>query len=200
MHSGMGKLFTGWVALLVLFDGVHAFAESDPPVTRVLVLQTASTDVLEAAAVAVTNQITEQVSRRPGLSTVTTSDLDQILALEEDKVRLGCPTDAACMAKLSEAAQAQWVVSSTLGMIGKSVVLSVTLIDGERASAIGRGSVTLDSIDDVATALPALLSQVFGWDGAAPTTSFSLPEGKSISFAVFAIKPSGVSKDIAQNR
>lgn len=165
----------------------------------VLVLDTEPIGVEDAAGAVITNEIATALAEHPEVRVVTRADLDDLLSLEQSKHLLGCREDYACIAEISKGANTDLVLLSSIGNIGTQVVLTVTLIDSQRATPLSRISGTMSAVDQVADALDPLLRQLFRWEGAAATARFRLPHGKEVSFAVFDLKATGIREEDAQN-
>ncbi|MBW1809526.1 MAG: PEGA domain-containing protein [Deltaproteobacteria bacterium] len=152
----------------------------------------------ETAARQVTTLVAEVLSGA-GLTVSTLADIKDQLSLEESKQLMGCSEDTACMAKVSGTMKSDLVVTGSVGAIGSSLVLNLTLIDIKQVRSIGRSSETLQGTDQLSDVLPGVLATLFGWELAQTAPKFKLAKGQKLSFAVFDLVPSGVSKDIAEN-
>lgn len=168
-------------------------------VKRVLVLETESAEIPEAVAPAITGQITEYLATLSEISAVNLEELGELLVLEADKIRFGCEENVACLAKISEAAKAELVLSSSAGKLGSRYVLSLTLVNASKATAVGRMAENYADVDALLAGLPKLLGSLFATGSATAASRFHLPEGKSLSFAVFDLKTAGISDEIAKN-
>lgn len=133
-----------------------------------------------------------------GYRVLTPADVKAVLDLESDKKALGCEEDTACLAQLSERADADLVVAGTLGKLGSELMLSLSLIEVDGAKVRQRVSGPLGAAREHPEAVTALVRELFGVsDALAPT--FQLPEGSDLSFAVLDLTAAGVSEDVATN-
>ncbi len=166
---------------------------------RVLVMDIQVVGLDASVGTTVTQLLAEQLGRRAELKVSTLADLKESLSHEQSKQLLGCQGESACMADLQRFTEAEYALSGSVGAIGKQVVLNLSLIDVAASRPLGRVGETLESLDKIAEAAPGLLGQLFGWQGVARGPRFSLPEGKSLSFAVMDLRPTGIDADLAEN-
>jgi hypothetical protein len=130
---------------------------------------------------------------------ITREDIKDVLTMEQAKRLMGCEDNTRCIAEATRAVQSDLALACTVGKVGGSVVMSLTLIDLKKASPIGRASETMGSLSQIGNAIPRLLAQLFGGGAAEPRIQFRLKKGQKLSVAVMDLKPTGISKDTAQN-
>jgi len=168
------------------------------PVT-ILVLDVRPIGLPDAIAAPLTAQIAEKLSAWPKYKVTTLADVKDTLTLETTKRLLGCKEDLACVAEASRNMDSDLILSSSVGRIGNQVVVSLTLIDARKNSPIGRASDTAGSLERLPSILPGLLASLLGLEGAQTTPRFKLAKGQKLSFAIFDLTPTGVSKEITDN-
>ncbi len=166
----------------------------------ILVMDLRPIGVSEEEAATITTVMAELLAERSELRVVTVADVSAMLDHQVSLQMLGC-ADESCITQLSKAANAKLALSGSVGRIGNELVINLTLLDTKKARPAGSASRSVKSIDDVLGSVPGLLAEVFGWpeEGAAPKVRFRLPEGRQISFAVFDLKPQGLSQETAGN-
>jgi len=164
----------------------------------VLVLELRAIGIDDTAATAVTALVAEHLARRADLRVVTAAEIDELATHQAQRSKLGCDSDsAACMAEMSAVANARLVLAGTVGAVGDRVIVSLSLIDVDKAASVGSASEILASLDDLPGAMPELLARVF--DGpAGQGAGFVLPE-QGISLAVLDLKPLGLDAETAAN-
>lgn len=189
----------GWwaPALAVLLTAGAAQAE------RVYVLAPQGEGEVAVARLVV-DVVAEGLAAR-GHDVVSADDLKEAAALEADKQLMGCEDDASCLAALSEATNADWILSVRLGQVGRETLLSLSLVDTNTKSVVARQSGPVVqaaeeganvAIVGVKEAVDGLLGRLLGTD--AERATFSLPGGDK-SFAVLDLKAAGVDAATAQN-
>jgi hypothetical protein len=152
----------------------------------------------EEVARRVTAQIAETLSGA-GPTVATMADIQDRMTLEAARQMLGCEDDSRCMADVSAAMRSDLLLSGSVGSIGNNLLLNLTLLDVRAARPVGRVSETVSSLDELPAVLPGALAALFGWELQQTVPRFKLPEGEKVSFAVFDLAPSGVSKEVADN-
>jgi len=146
-----------------------------------------------------TERVAEGLANRPGLKITTQADIKDVMALERTRQLLGCEDDKECLTELSRAAKSDYIVSGSLGKVGSSLVVSLVLLETKTSRPIRQVNENREKLSELFEEIPAMVGRLFGWEGVAKGPKFKLPEGKELSFAVFDIKPSGVSKELADN-
>jgi TolB-like protein len=122
---------------------------------RLLVLDAIGADVEESTLTTTTELLTVELSRRPELEVLSGADIRRMIALEAERVSVGCDLDASCLADIAGALGARYVVSSTVGRLGTLLVITLSLFDASEGRAVSREIVEVPSPEQ----LPALLRQ-----------------------------------------
>ena len=188
--------------LFVIFASTSVLAAEGPvetTETRVLVMKLRAIGVDEGILPSLISDIAQNISNQEGYSASTMDDIGEVLAAEKTKAAMGCEDDVACMAAISNQLNAEWVLGGSLGKIGKSFVLNLTLTNANEAVPGAKESETVETIEQLREVLPALLGRLFSWEGSAAKARFKMPEGEKLSFAILDLKPTGVSEEIAKN-
>ena len=128
---------------------------------KVLVLEVASTDMTESERTTLMNVETALLSEDPRLEVQNGDDLKQLVKLQgqaqEFDLKGNCAD--ACMAELAGALGAGLVISTQVGKLGDSFVVTVVLFDAAKAKSVGRRSVNAASLGELPQKLgPALLA------------------------------------------
>jgi hypothetical protein len=187
------------IVLLSLFQ-VPARAGDDAKArTSVLVLDVRPVGLPESIVASVTAQIAESLSAWPEYSVTTFADIKDTLGVEATGRLLGCRKDTACLQEATRVVESDLVLSSMVGKIGSSILVTLTLLDSRKSRSQGRVSDTVDSLGRLPEVLPGLLAKLFGRAGAKTAPGFSLAEGQKLSVAVFDLTPTGVPKETAQS-
>jgi TolB-like protein len=127
--------------------------------TRVAVMSVASSEPLRPVAESIAEQVLTDLGRERRFEVIGTSDVQAMLGLERQRQLLGCPETAAdCMAELSAALGAPWVVTGKLAQLGSVLRLDLKLLrardgvvvfrDGQTFEADGKGFAVVASLVD----------------------------------------------------
>ncbi len=150
---------------------------------RVVVLDLASDRSTKSSARFVTVAVMTELSRTGRFDVIGSSDIQALLGLERQKQLLGCTNDeSSCLAELSGALGAEYLVTGSLGKVGKQTRLDLTLLQtkGSRVLARDGGPVTDDTLpDETSRIVRALLAALPGAPSAAPVeTVVARPSGE----------------------
>lgn len=184
----------------------HSAAQVAAPVVapssapkRVAVLDFRANGAPEALAAQFVEDVAKVIAGRGGYRVRTGQDLKAALSHAALQQSLGCDADEACMAELTRALDDDLAVSGSLGLVGRSLVWSVVLVDTRKNRPLARASETAESAEAMRARVPGVIAGLFGWSDAKVTSAFSLPKGKKVSFAVLDLKATGVSDEVAAN-
>ena len=168
--------------------------------SRVIVLDLQANGVDAAAIPSLMTRITHEIAAHPAYQVASVQEVREMLSLDKTRQLLGCNEDSACVGELTGKLNADLMLHGSIGLLGKSYVLSLSLVNGKETASAKRASETFETMDAVEKGAAAVLAQVFGWRGAmAERAKFKLPKGKKLSFAVFDLSATGVSEDTAKN-
>lgn len=129
---------------------------------RLVVIDIATADkTAQRVAAQVSEQLLTEASRVPRFRVIGQSDVAVLLGVERQKQLLGCADDASsCAAELAGALDARWLLTGTLGRLGKKYRLDLKVLDTRSSLVTQRAGATLSSPEEVLEALPALVSQL----------------------------------------
>lgn len=126
-----------------------------------------------------TDMLTDSISKLPATQVVSTKDLEATLGFEKQKALLGC-SETSCLAEIGGALGVDKLVNGTLGKLGKSIVLTVQLIDAKKSVAERRHSSRSKGADDEGF-LDLVSPAVAGLFGDAPTSSDPVAAGPEVT-------------------
>ncbi len=169
-----------------------------PGVARVMVLDVRGVEVDAAAAAPFTSLIAEQIASNPGYEVASADDVRRLQEEQTGKLAGGCAQDEACLVEISRKLNADLVVHGTVGRLGSSYVLALTALRPSDVKRSSRASVTASRIEDLIGQIPVCLRKLLHWEESR-TAAFHLPKGKNLAFAVFDLKPTGISRETAVN-
>jgi hypothetical protein len=137
------------------------------PVKVALMPLPAGEGVSDKAAVAITEAITAEVRRVPGVQLITQQEISSMLSLEKQKGLLGC-ADETCLAELGGALGVDRLVTGNINKLGETWMFNLKLADVKKAKVVAQSDRRLRkaAIDDLLEQIPAMVGELFG---AAPT-------------------------------
>jgi PEGA domain-containing protein len=184
-------------ALLFLVPLLHS---ADPgPKTSVLVLDLDAVGVSADLALQVRRFVAESIGKRPEYTVLTLEDVKDILSHEQSKQIVGCQSETSCVVEKTKAVNSDLAVKGSVGLVGKSISVSLSLIDEKKVSVRNRIGVLAEKAELLHDTVEQGVRELFGWSSASAKTSFKLPKNKKTSFAVFDLVASGVAPDVAVN-
>jgi TolB-like protein len=147
-------------ALLVMV--LAAAPATDAPRLVVLDLQRvgAATD---AEATLLTDAVVEWVSKAGVFQVVSQRDIQTLLGVERQKQLVGCGEDATnCMAELSGALNARFVLSGQVNRLGGTVQLTLQTLDTQKSQPVGRSLKAAKSAEDLRAIVPWAVAEATG--------------------------------------
>jgi TolB-like protein len=168
---------------------------------RVVVLDLQTNGLDASVGESLQGAITQTIARNKSAQVVSSAEVRQLLSLDKTKQLLGCNEDTACVAELTSKLNADLLVNGTVGKIGASVTLTLSLVRSKKAGDAARATATVDSVDKLGEALPDLVARLFGWSKDVGAR-YQLPKaqkGKETSFAIFDLKSTGVPANVVTN-
>jgi hypothetical protein len=152
-------------ALIPAIAPVTPLPEKSPADTRrtVLVLDLKANGVDAATVNTLTEIVAQAVSRDRNLAVTSGADLRALVKLEEQKQAFGCD-ESSCLADLAGALGADLIVSGSVGQLGTLQVVSLTLYDAAKQTAIAREKVQAESssMGSLSAAIDATIDRMFG--------------------------------------
>lgn len=134
-------------------------AAADKP--RLVVLELQPGAGVEASLTSpLTEALTAEVQRGGFFEVVSTRDLQSLLGLERQRQLLGCGDEAkSCMAELTDALGARFVMTGTLARLGEAWQLTLSTLDSQKAQPLGRATRLARSLEALRATLPWALAE-----------------------------------------
>lgn len=185
-----------------------ALAAGERPKLAVLDLQ--ATGAPPEMATALTEAITQEVSRRGFFDVIASADIRTLLGLERQKELLGCSDDAkSCTAELAGALGARFVLSGTLSKLGDAYQLSLQALDTQKAQPVGRSVRIASDAKELADQLPFAIAEATATPLPQPPSrvlpvtllaagSAAIVAGAIIGFSTI-LEENGLNRDLAQD-
>lgn len=129
---------------------------------RVVVIGvSASNEKLKQVGATIAEQILTELGRTERVEAMGASDVQAVLGLERQKQVLGCTeASSSCLAEISSALGAPWLVSGTLGQLGKAMRLDLKLIRVRDGKAVFRDGKVLKDESEVFDAVTEMAKQM----------------------------------------
>ncbi|MDP2340958.1 MAG: hypothetical protein Q8O67_08375 [Deltaproteobacteria bacterium] len=171
---------------LVLSSVLAAPPLAGGEVSRVLVLDLRAEGVDPATARLVRDEITAGLAQSKGLEVLSTEDLRRMVSMEAEKEAAGC-TDESCLAEIGAAMGARFIVHGSVGLIGDTTLVQVSLFDTSANRAIARETADAANANELLPSLRAAVRRLrVSIGGETEPLAWQLPVGGS-ALAVGAI-------------
>lgn len=129
--------------------------------SRIVVLGiNASSDALRPVGLTINEQVMTDLGREERLDVLGTSDVQELIGLERQRQLLGCSDNSSCTVEISAALGSPWLVSGSLGKLGKAMRLDLKLIRTRDGKVVFRDGRTFKDESDVFEAVSALVSKM----------------------------------------
>jgi TolB-like protein len=128
-------ILLGFGISLALVSSAHA-AERQ----KLAVLDLEAKGVDKATAQTVTEIVTVALKRLGVFDVISRQDIQQMLNFEESKQLVGCSSSSNCIAEIGGALGVAKVITGSVGKLGNSYVLNLSLLDTKSAKVIERES------------------------------------------------------------
>jgi TolB-like protein len=153
----------------------------------------------DALAEQIAERIVAEIRGQAGYSAVTASEIRAMLEQNIVAQIDGC-ADADCFAPAAEAIDAHLVIFGSVGKVGSSLVVALTLADMTTQRTLANVAETVQSPEQAVGAAASLVAAMFGFEGKAESQPhYQLPKGKKKSLAVFDLRGLEVSTEAAQS-
>lgn len=152
----------------VLPDGAAVPAEEKVAGKVVVVVQKAPETLLaETGRAALEKRLAGQVAKLSGLEVIATQEVLDLLQSEENKQLLGSDSSAD-LSKIAGQLDAKYLVSTSIGQVGSTIVVAASLLDAPKAATISRQSLLLSSREQLAETAECVVLGLFGDERALP--------------------------------
>jgi TolB-like protein len=173
-------------AWLVLFLLIGTRVEAGALPRLVVTGLSAGDPALTALATAAEEQLVGELGRLGRFEVIGRTEMTTLLGIERQRQLLGCSEDSsACLAELSGALGAQWVVSGQLSRVGGELRLHLKLLDQRRSKVVARESVTAAGDRELLALLAGTADRLAGAASPTrtPTTAIVLMAGGAMAAA-----------------
>jgi TolB-like protein len=147
------------LSAIALSPTVSLASEDSRPEILIMDLQH-SEDVKPDIARTLSELVTSEISSRDHVRTLAGSDIRNMLELEGEKQAMGCDIDASCLAEVANAMGARFVVFGRVSTLGGLIVLTLNLVDAERAQALARTTIQAGSLDKLVPELSGAVEKL----------------------------------------
>jgi hypothetical protein len=196
LAHGAPRWLAGCLPLLLL--ATHARAEGVAH-KRVMVLDIRTRQADAGSLPAITSVIAEAIAKHPAYDVASSDDVRKTMSRLRSTAAAGTESDDALVAGLYQKVDADLIVQGSVGRLGQTYVISLSLIDTKALAGAPGVTATAEQPEDLARAALTCLDRLFKWGGTPEASAFHLPKGKKLSFAISDLKPTGISAETAQN-
>ncbi|MEW5740885.1 MAG: hypothetical protein AB1938_18340 [Myxococcota bacterium] len=148
------------VSLSILsFTAALLVAQAERP--KLAVLELSAGVGLDASVTGpFTDALAAEVQARGFFDVISSRDIQTLLGVERQRQLLGCGEDSkSCMAELSGALGARFVLSGSLAKLGDAYQLTLSTLDSQKAQPIGRATRIAKDLDGLRAALPSAVAE-----------------------------------------
>ncbi len=117
-----------------------AAAAKGPEHLKLAVLDLEAKGVEKSTAETLTDIVTVSLKKLGVFDVISRSDIQQMLNFEESKQLVGCTSNSSCIAEIGGALGVARVVTGSVGKVGSSYVINLSLLDTKSAKVIERES------------------------------------------------------------
>lgn len=148
---------TALLAMLLL-----AAPDSGSPRMVVLGLQRVG-GATEGEAALLNDAVVQWVSKAGVFQVISQRDIETLLGVERQKQLLGCGDDSSsCMAELTGALDARYVLSGQVNKLGSTVQLTLQMLDTQKSQVVGRSLKAAKSAEDLRAIVPWAVAEATG--------------------------------------
>ncbi|MCC7380207.1 MAG: hypothetical protein IT384_00145 [Deltaproteobacteria bacterium] len=185
-----------WAASVALSSPARAQASPPPAKGKLLVLEPRATGIDGRLTLAVTSALATAAGPLTAHPVITVLDVQDVLAHEESRILTTCDDEERCRETLEKLSGVELMIATTIGPVGKSMTITLALIDSATAVARARASAVVENAEALPDAATTLVGQLFreGHAGAAPAFHWG---DKPAAIAVFDLVASGVARETA---
>ena len=115
-----------------------------------------------ATRAAFDDAITREAGRRGYFEVISAREVQVLVGLERQKQLLGCSEGAACLAELSGALGARFILSGTIAPLGQSWQLSLQMQDTQKSLTVGRSTRIAKNLEGLRGLLPWAIAEATG--------------------------------------
>jgi len=135
-----------------------------PDAPRLVVLDLQRVGAATDAEVSLVNDaVVEWVSKAGVFQVISQRDIQTLLGVERQKQLLGCSDDAgSCIAELSGALNARFVLSGQVNKLGGTVQLTLQTLDTQKSQPVGRSLKAAKSVEDLRALVPWAVAEATG--------------------------------------
>jgi TolB-like protein len=165
--------------LLLLSVALPAAAQNHP---RIAVMPLKAKRIEKDVVFIMDALLVSQLSRLGQFEVISATDIQAMLEAEGMKDALGCD-EVTCAAEIGGALNARSTLTGTVGKLGRTIVINLTLFDNERMIPLRRTTVRAKNNEDrFPDAIDAAVGQLFGVD---PVAASSLTSSAAPAAEIF---------------
>ncbi len=148
MKSALGFL------VVLAATPLAAFAE-----TKIAVVPVGASESDQQMGVLITDIITTEAGKRTDLKVIGSNELKNLVSFEQQKALAGCSADS-CLAEVGAALGVDAILSGSLGKLGETYVLNLTLMDTHKAQPLSRSTEKASKPDQFLDLIPFMVGTI----------------------------------------
>ena len=180
-EGSMKRVLATAVLGLVLLSAGPSFGQAQPkelPAVMVLNIKHEE-DASSGLAAILTDLVLQGVHDLKQFRVVGQKDVNQMLSMEQQKQLAGC-SDTSCLIEIAGALGTKYTIDGTVGIVGSSNILSLTLLDTTKAAVVSRKTAIIKGereqlLGSVSKLLRDLMEPVSKASSPSPPTTVSTP-------------------------
>jgi TolB-like protein len=179
-----------------------ATSEKEAESQRVVLYDLQADKELAGLAAQLNDVILLHLGKDPQRTVIGESELSVMLQHEKDKQVVTCEGDDVCLAKISEAVDAERIITGHVGRFGDTYMVNLKISDASKAAVLRGETASAENAGDLQKAVVEALDRLMGGAGSESSrrSSFKMevaPEGTSA--AVLDLKPFDVKPGLAKS-
>lgn len=170
------------------------------PSSRIVVYNLVAEQGFEALAAQLTDEVLVALGKDPTLQVIGESELKVMVEAVKEKEAVTCQGQEACLAKISQAAEAEKVITGRVGRVGELYLVSLKIADAKKAVVEGGETASTEQKDGLKAEVLAAVDRLLGRSKGAVAPKFAIAlEGDGAKAAVLDLKGHDVSEGLPGN-
>ena len=155
---------------------------------------------LQDLAKQVNDAISQEIAGKKEFSVASAADNEDIAKCTTIQGQLGTDDSEECLAVIEKATDAKYIVSATVGKLGRDYAITVSLLDAKEAKVLGKTAGSAPTAEGALKEATVQVRQLFGYAKSSGPVFSGLPKRDGVTkIGVFGIESTGVANDDVRN-